>query len=429
MERIPHSIVFATSVDNLYNNHKRNFNGNDVGAGETRHTGYDWFLAPKERPSIEKAAVKEHYVEIPGRNGGLDLTESLTGFPLYELIEGEIEFVILNERILPILNTKGEVVNEKNISWEILDRDIRNFLNGKERYMMLEDDPSWYYVGRFSVGKYDSSDTANSHITIGYKLYPFKKLSTQINNVNDPFNIYFDSISLRNNDISDALVCFWNKTEMDFLPGDTKTFKGSVKGELACGAEPTNVSFYISRESEGFPITATFKDKTNTYQRDIEVDGESGFAKPRNFVLTNKTNKSILYSDNEITINVNYPNEFSQTVDYAKGDIVYVTSSQNYIKWILKAKANISKGNVINFSNWDIDGVMDCTEFSESETYKTGDLVYILNNNTLTLYRALNSVDAGQFDAEDWTDSLEDITTGELYSSVRISLLYDIGVM
>ena len=98
----PHSIVFGMSLDDLYDNHRTNFDGINVGAGRTRHTALDWFLIPKSRPSIDKATLKEHYIEVPGMNGGLDLSESLTGSPLYNYIEGEFEFTIRNEKHYPI---------------------------------------------------------------------------------------------------------------------------------------------------------------------------------------------------------------------------------------------------------------------------------------------------------------------------------------
>ena len=124
LDRGVHSVVFATSLDDLYKNHKINFNGINVGSGTTRHSYLDWFLVPKERPSIDKAPLKEHYIDIPGTNGGLDLSESLTGFPLYDYIEGEIEFIVMNDRKLPTIDNNGYLTKETDISWELLNRDI-----------------------------------------------------------------------------------------------------------------------------------------------------------------------------------------------------------------------------------------------------------------------------------------------------------------
>lgn len=113
LKRIPHSIVFGLTVKDLYENHRTNFDDINIGAGRTRHTSLDWFMAPTERPSIEKAEVKEHYIDIPGTNGGLDLTESLTGYPLYNYIEGSFEFNILNEE-----NFQSLIQSEKRLKKE-----------------------------------------------------------------------------------------------------------------------------------------------------------------------------------------------------------------------------------------------------------------------------------------------------------------------
>ena len=48
-----------------------------------KNTWDDWHLIPSKRPSFNPPNVKSQYVDIPGGNGVLDLTESLTGYPLY----------------------------------------------------------------------------------------------------------------------------------------------------------------------------------------------------------------------------------------------------------------------------------------------------------------------------------------------------------
>ena len=45
----------------------------------TKHSYRDWGLLLKSRPVISPPSPKTVYVDIPGSNGVIDLTESLTG--------------------------------------------------------------------------------------------------------------------------------------------------------------------------------------------------------------------------------------------------------------------------------------------------------------------------------------------------------------
>lgn len=352
LKRIPHSIVFALTPEDLYNNHKINFDDTNIGAGTTRHTSLDWFLAPSERPSIDKAPVKEHYIDIPGINGGLDLTESLTGFPLYDYIEGSFEFNILNEKKLPILNSIGEKIGEKDVSWEVLNRDIRAFLNGKKRYMMLEDDPSWYYEGRFTVGRYDSSDASHSKIVISYKVYPYKRLSTCIN-MEKPLNSFFDTMSLSKDDLSELQISFWDKTKIELNPGDSELFDGRTRGELPCGDENVTLIFEVTRTSTVCELMAQFNAKGKSIFKTIDTPVGTNSVKMRSFVLTNTRYQGNLYSDNRILIGLSYPSMFDDTVDYKAGD--HISYMDQGDKVILVALEDIAAGSTFDISNWDYD--------------------------------------------------------------------------
>lgn len=436
IERLTHSIVFATDLDSLYNNHKINLDTERAGAGNTRHTFLDWFLSPVERPSIDKAEVKENYIEIPGTNGGLDLTESLTGSPLYKYIEGSFEFKILNDRKLPILNNKCELTKEKEITWEYLNRDIRSFLNGKERYMMLEDDPSWFYKGRFTVGRYDSSETANSKITIAYKVYPFKRLSIN----KESFETYFDAQPLRVDDTNKLMISFWDKKTINIKPGKSKSYG---QNELPCGEEATQLIFMVKKKTDAFTLKANLKtfDSKNTKIREIETvvpceaDPDSNTVnevKIRGFVLTNKYSYSAYgscYSDNTLTLSVEFPSNIIVGNAYTKDTIVSYTSNvegQSDIKWILKAKENISSGwDTMDFTKWDIDTLaMNVTLMDDKASYNVGDLAYEIANNDITLLKVYYKDNVSTL----WTDDI-DIYEDNVYDYINIELKYDIGVM
>lgn len=452
--RAPHSIVFADSVHSLYDNHKTNFDGVNIGAGSTRHTSLDWFLVPKERPSIEKASVKEHYVDIPGTNGGLDLTESLTGFPLYEFIEGSFEFTILNDRKLVIVNNSCVKTKELEITWEVLNRDIREFLNGKQRYMMLEDDPSWYYYGRFTVEKYDSSDASNSKITIAYKVYPYKKLSTYFS-IESPTEFresFFDTNPLFSGDTRDVINSFWNKVSLDMYPGDSKSWNGATASSLPCGSESVSIFFAVNKETVNLTPYATFerKDRTiNTYLTTPTMEGRHSsntpVIKPRGFILTNTTTKGILYSDNKLTVSLSYPEAYDNSKSYAKGSVVSYHSvierplpfpdlDQN-LTWIMIAKEDIAAGSSLDLSKWEVDETaIQFNAYDSSKSYSKGATVYIYDNTlwgpVFALVKAKESIEAGgSFDPTQWELITEEIPINKFYHAVTVSVIYDIGVM
>ncbi len=352
LRRISHSIVFATTLEDLYNNHKINFDDTNIGAGKTRHTSLDWFMAPTERPSIEKAEVKENYIEIPGINGGLDLTESLTGFPLYNYIEGSFEFNILNDRKLPILNSNGEKIGEKEISWEVLNRDIRSFLNGKRRFMLLEDDPGWYYEGRFTVGKYDSSEPSNSKITISYKVYPYKRLSTCIE-CTEPLNSFFDSLSLAKDDLSELQISFWDKTNIDLTPGNSLLCDGRTRRELPCGDERVTIKIKVKRTSTVCRLMAQFTNPDGNIIEYIDTPVGTNEITLRRFVLTNTRYQGCLYSDDRLLISLSLPAEFDEDTEYKTGD--YISYDNEGTTEILVALEDIASGSEFDISKWEVD--------------------------------------------------------------------------
>ena len=172
-----HSIRFASSIDELYTIAPDiNAHPND----EHRHSYTDWYLIPKERYSIEPPEVKSNIIEIPAADGGLDLSESLTGYPIYSNREGTMEFYVDNDKLVRDYWTGTSSPNPNNINqymaWYDIYRDICQFLNGRVVYMLLEDDSRWVYRGRFTVGKYESGNGHFSEIKISYVLDPYKLL-------------------------------------------------------------------------------------------------------------------------------------------------------------------------------------------------------------------------------------------------------------
>lgn len=118
----------------------------------------DWHLVPNGRPQVVLPEPKITTVEIPGANGLLDLSESLTNYPVYQNRDGSIEFNVLND-IEP---------------WNKLYHKIANYLHGKRMSMVLEDEPYFYYDGRFKVSWTSGNDGTWSKVSVNYSLDPYK---------------------------------------------------------------------------------------------------------------------------------------------------------------------------------------------------------------------------------------------------------------
>ena len=56
----------------------------------------DWHLIPTSRPVFNPPKPKLKTVDVPGGDGLLDVSELLTGYPVYENRTGSIEFMVHN---------------------------------------------------------------------------------------------------------------------------------------------------------------------------------------------------------------------------------------------------------------------------------------------------------------------------------------------
>ena len=123
----------------------------------TKNTWDDWHIIPTTRPIFKPPPLKEKILEIPGGDGIIDLSESLTGYPVYGNREGSMEFVVMNGY--------GE--------WFERYSDIMDYLHGQRMTVVLEDDIGYSYSGRFKVNDWKSSANYSS-IVIDYSVEPYK---------------------------------------------------------------------------------------------------------------------------------------------------------------------------------------------------------------------------------------------------------------
>jgi phage-related protein len=105
--------------------------------------------------SIPPATVKTNYIDIPGADGSLDLTEAL-GAVRYKTRSCSFVFSVF----------PYEDFEEKK-------KQISNLLNGRRCKILLDKDPAYYWLGRCSVNNY-ASDRNLHKITVNATVDPYK---------------------------------------------------------------------------------------------------------------------------------------------------------------------------------------------------------------------------------------------------------------
>lgn len=143
------------------------------------NTWTDWHLIPAEKPSIASPSIITNYLEYENHSGSFDMTENTAPSITYGDRIGELEFYVDND----------------HESWTAIRKKIAAAINGKIYKIVLEDDPTYYYEGRF-VFKDWKSEANNSMITIKYQLAPYRHYvmdSSRFGNIYwDPFNFETD---------------------------------------------------------------------------------------------------------------------------------------------------------------------------------------------------------------------------------------------
>ena len=185
-----------------------------------KNTWRDWHLIPASRPLVNPPPVKTNMIEIPGADGTLDLTESLAGRAVFGDRTGSWTFYVENDH--------GD--------WSYIYSTIMSYLHGKQLTCVLEDDPSFYYEGRFSVNQW-LSEPWNSKIVINYEVGPYKLYSLDSGDrwIWDTFNFEtgvirsFRNIRLRFNETLRVPI---EGDAMDVIPTITANFSNGTSVTL-----------------------------------------------------------------------------------------------------------------------------------------------------------------------------------------------------
>ena len=129
--------------------------------GNTKINTWDnWHLIPSSRPVLAQPTPAYTFVEIPGADGSMDITDYLIGRPTYSDRQGTFEFYVENDF--------G--------NWASRREEIAGFLDGRKMKLYLEDEPQYYYEGRFFFKQW-IPDASHSKVTIEYRVKPYRYLS------------------------------------------------------------------------------------------------------------------------------------------------------------------------------------------------------------------------------------------------------------
>lgn len=120
------------------------------------HSYKDFGLVPTSKPVVNLPSPKLEYLDIPGRQGEIDITESLTGEVIYEMRTGSFEFLVSDMD-----------------KWQEVYRKLLSTVHGKKINLILDTEKDYVYKGRLWVSEF-KSDKNYSLITLEYKLEPYK---------------------------------------------------------------------------------------------------------------------------------------------------------------------------------------------------------------------------------------------------------------
>lgn len=155
-------------------------------ASSYKHTYRDYGLFPKSKMSVQPPDVRETYIDIAGRDGELDLSEVLTGYPTYGSRDAKFEFTVIDRS-----------------RWDHVYSRLMNEIHGRKMYVIIDEDSKYYYTGRVKVNSFKSKKNTATIVVDGY-LDPYKVslAATSEQWLWDPFNFETDIAR----DYSDLIV-------------------------------------------------------------------------------------------------------------------------------------------------------------------------------------------------------------------------------
>lgn len=137
-----------------------------------KNTWDDYSLVPVNKIYISDPSQKTNIVEIEGASGSLDLSNYITGYPVYSNRSGNATFYLLDAVDARALSNSGYAFPANYTFYDIFDQ-VRGDLDGKVFKCWLEDDPEWFYEGRINVAT--AMGKPRPGIALSYDFSPYKR--------------------------------------------------------------------------------------------------------------------------------------------------------------------------------------------------------------------------------------------------------------
>ena len=136
---------------------KRRWGVTFITAAGEYHSYENLGILPADRPKIAPPTPKTSFEPVPGADGGLDLTESLTGYVTYNNRKGAVP---------------GQIPGTDRQRFGRFTA-LLNILHGRTGRMILDEEKNYFYRGRFTVDAMDHIEAAGA-VTINADLEPYK---------------------------------------------------------------------------------------------------------------------------------------------------------------------------------------------------------------------------------------------------------------
>lgn len=177
------------------------------------HSYYDLDLL-LSAAEVSPAIPKTTYIDIPGADGFLDLTEA----------NGEVKY---SDRSLKFTFSMNPMHDLSESAWVEKMTEVCNRLSGQRCKITLDKDPDYYWEGRVTVDQFKSNKRVRQ-FAVSAKVMPYKKKQTE---TVVSFNLTEagQTVSLRNSrkSVCPDFVCTNDNTKIVFNGGEYEFSAGS----------------------------------------------------------------------------------------------------------------------------------------------------------------------------------------------------------
>ena len=168
------------------------------------------------RVEVAPAAPKTNYVDIPGADGSIDLSEALV----------EVKFSDRSIKFTFTMHPGGDL---SEAAWEAKKTQVSNCINGLSCKITLDKDPGYYWQGRATVDEYQSTKRLRQFV-VSAVVRPYK-LKKEVTVVSTAISSTGKAVTLKNSrrPVSPTVSCTNDNTKVIF-GGSTFIFgKGDHK--------------------------------------------------------------------------------------------------------------------------------------------------------------------------------------------------------